>query len=135
MIVNEELCNKLEWIKWAKRDGVYLKYAGKKYRIADCNIEGFKSGEKVLKLNAMLNHLQDNVDNIMNLDFNYLCSIHDRSNILMIYHYEINKMQGIVLVDMRVSKNYISARFAKNMNLRFIWDKVDSLYSIRLLNE
>ena len=42
LIVNEGLRNKLGWIKWAKRDGVCLKYADKGHRIADCKCGRFQ---------------------------------------------------------------------------------------------
>jgi len=71
----------------------------------------------------------------MDPDSKYLCSIHDRSNVLMMYHCEVDKVQGTVLADTGATRNYISARYAKRANLRFI-ERVDanSLRSIRLPN-
>ena len=96
--------------------------------------EGSKSGEKALKLNAMLDHMEDNVDSAMDPDSEYLCSIHDRSNILMMYNCEVSKVQGTVLADTGASRNYISARYAKKANLRFRKGDADSLRSIKLPN-
>ena len=84
-----------------------------------------------MNLNAMLNHMQDNVDNEMNSDSDYLCSIHDHSDVLMMYHCEVNKVQGTTLADTGANKNYISARYAKKANLRFRRGDANSLCSIR----
>ncbi len=92
MIVHERVCNKWEWIKWAKREGICTKCAGKGHRITECTAGGSKSGEKALNSNAMLNHMQDNVDNEMDSDSEYLCSIHDRTDVLMMYHCEVSKI-------------------------------------------
>ena len=68
-----------------------LKCAGKRRRSAECIVEGFKPGEKALNLNTMLDRMQDNVDNKMDPDSNYLSSVHDRSNVLMMHHCKVKK--------------------------------------------
>ena len=133
MIVNEGLRNKLGWIKWATREKLCLTCAGKGHRSVNCAAEGSKP-EKALNLNAMLERMQDNVDNEMDPDSDYLCSIHDRSDVLMMYHCEVNKVQGTMLADTGANKNYISARYAKKANLRFRRGDANSLRSIRLPN-
>ena len=61
----------------------------------------------------MLDRMQDNDGSEMDPDFNYLCPIHDRINVLMMYHCEINKVLGTTLIDTGATRNYISARYAK----------------------
>lgn len=70
-------------------------------------------------MNAILDQMQDSINNEMDPDRDYLYSIHDRSSILIMYHCEINKMQGTVLADIGASRNYVSARYAMKANLRF----------------
>ena len=137
MIIHEGLRKKLEWIKLARKHNVCLKCAGKGHRIAECTAEGSKSGTAESsgeKLNAMLDHIQDNMDSAIDPDDEYLCSIHDRSNILMMYHCEVGKVQGTVLADTGATRNYISARYAKKANLRFKRVDANSRRSIRLPN-
>ena len=135
MIVNEGLCKKLEWIKLAKKHDVCLKCAGKGHRIAECTAGGSKPSENGSKLTTMLDHIQDNINSAMDPDYDYLCSIHDRSNVLMMYHCEVGKVQGTALADTGATKNYISARYAKKANLCFTRRvNADSLRSIRLPN-
>jgi hypothetical protein len=94
MVVNEELRKKWEWIKWARKEGVCIKCAGKGHRIAECVAGSSKPSEKDAKLNSMLDRMQDNVDNRgMEPDSDYLCSIDDRANVLMMYHCEVGKVQ------------------------------------------
>ena len=104
--------------------------------MAECSAKGLKSDhEKALNLNAMLDHINDNVDSAMDPDFEYLCSIHDRSNVLMMYHCEADKVQGIALADTRATRNYISSSYAKRANLHFKRDaNASSLRSFRLPN-
>ena len=132
MVVNEGLRKKWEWIKWAKRENVCIRCAGKGHRIAECTAGGSKPGEG--KLNAMLDHMQDEADSGIDPDSEYLCSIHERSNILVMYHCEIGKVPGTALADTGATKNYISARYAKSANLRFRTGNADSLRSVRLPN-
>src|SRR5436305_1387493 len=61
-------------------------------------------------------------------------SIHGRTNVLMMYHCEINKVLGTTLVNMGATRNYISARYAKRENLRFSRGDANSLRNIRLPN-
>src|SRR5277367_4844491 len=121
MIVNEGLRKKLEWIKLARKHGVCLKCAGKGHRIAECTAGGSKPGtaeSNGVKLTAMLDHTQD-MDSGIDPDSEYLCSIPDRANILMMYHCEVGQVPGTALADTGATKNYISARYAKKANLRF----------------
>ena len=83
----------------------------------------------------MLDRMQDKNDNGMNSDYDYLYSIHERANILMIYHCEIKKVQDIALADTGAIRIYISARYVKKTNLRFSRDDVNSLHNVRLSNE
>jgi hypothetical protein len=85
---------------------VCLKCTEMGHRIAECIVGGFKS-EKALNLNAMLDHMQDNVDSEMDPD-SYLCSIHDHSNFLKMYHCEVNKVQGTALADTGAKKLCLS---------------------------
>src|SRR5277367_314991 len=83
----------------------------------------------------MLDHTQDNMDSGIDPDSEYLCSITDRANILMMYHCEVGQVPGTALADTGATKNYISARYAKKANLRFRKGvNADSLRSIRLPN-
>ena len=65
-----------------------------------------------MNLNAMLNRMQDNVDNEMNPDVDYLYSIHDRSKILMIYHCEIKKMPGTALTKISKRSSMVLIKWA-----------------------
>ena len=88
-----------------------------------------------MNLNAILNCMQNNVDNEMNPDTDYLYSIHDHSKILMIYHCEVKKVSSTALADIGATRNYISARYVKKTNLRFSRSDANSLRSVRLSNE
>src|SRR5437762_2650470 len=95
LVINESLCNKFGWIKWATKIGVCHKCAGKGHRMAEC-IAGENPSEK---LNTM-DHVSDkNVDSGIDIDYEYFCTIHDRKDILMYYHCEINKVEGTALAD------------------------------------
>ena len=84
--------------------------------MAECTAGEVKPGEK---LNTM-DHVPDkNVDSGMDIDSEYLCTIHDRKDILMYYHCEINKVQGTALADTAATRNYISRKYAEKANLRF----------------
>jgi hypothetical protein len=131
MVVNEELRKKWDWIKWARKENVCIKCAGKGHRIAECTAGTSKPGEKD-KLNAMLDHIQDNNDSEMDLDSSYLCSVHDRKDVLMMYRCKVNKVPGTTLADTGATRNYISARYAKKANLSFKRGEANSRRSVRL---
>jgi hypothetical protein len=106
--------------------------------MAECTAAGSKPSateSSRARLTTMLNRMQDNVDSKIDPDVEYLYSIHDRSDILMMYYYEVSQVQGTALANTGATKNYISARYAKRANLRFTRVDADSLRSIRLPNE
>ena len=57
------------------------------------------------------------VDSGMDVDSEYLCTIHDKKDSLMYYHCEINKVQGTALADTGVMGTYISHKYAEKANL------------------
>ncbi len=88
--------NKTEWIKWARKIGVCTKCAARGHREPDCKVGDTKSGEKEKekeKLSA-LGQDRDNIaiDSGIDHDSEYLCSIHDRKDVLLIYHCTINRV-------------------------------------------
>src|SRR4030095_1745483 len=99
---------KLGWIRWATRIGVCRKCAGKGHHIAECTVGEARPSEK---RNAM-DHIQEkNVDSGMDINSEYLCTIHERRD--MYYHCELNKVQGTTtLADTAATRNYISHKIS-----------------------
>ena len=131
LVVYENVRNKWEWIKWAKKLGVCIKCAEKGHRSAECTADKPKSDKKPKKLLNTV--VQDNsIDSEMEPDLEYLGSMTNRGDFLLMYHYEINVRDGTVLLDTRAMKNYISRRFAEAANLKF--KGTAELRSVRLPN-
>src|SRR5271169_4372616 len=115
LIVYEKVQNKLEWINWAKKIGVCIRCAVKGHRADNCKAGMSQPAEK---LNAIV--AQDNsVDSAMDPDSSYLCSIHDRKDVLLMYHCILNKVRGTTLLDTGATRNYISRKFAEKANIKF----------------
>jgi len=60
MIINKELRKKLEWIKWARKEGLCLRCAGKGHRITECTAGGSKPSaaeNKGANLTTMLDRM------------------------------------------------------------------------------
>jgi Retroviral aspartyl protease len=87
--------------------------------------------DKPDKLGAMIDQMHDSIDSGIDQDQDYLCSIHNCDNTLMLYHCEANKVRGTALLDTGATKNYISRRYAERANLKFM-RMGDSQCSIRL---
>ena len=118
LVVYENVRNKWEWINWARKLGVCITCAGKGHRSIECPLVQSKQGEKQpKKLNAMV---QDNsIDSGIEPDLEYLCSMTNRGDVLLMYHCKINGRNGTVLLDTGATKNYVSRRFAEQANLKF----------------
>jgi hypothetical protein len=118
LIVYEHLRNKREWIRWAMKLSVCIKYAGKGYRSAECTVGDPKPGEK-WKLTAMVQDDSMDRSSGMEPDSEYLCSMTNRGDVLLMYHCDVNGRRGTVLLDTGATKNYVSRRFAEAANLKF----------------
>ena len=133
LIIYEHIRNKREWILWAKKLGICIKCAGKGHHSTECSVADSKPGERQ-KLNAITMAQDNSIDssNGMEPDLEYLCSITERGDILLMYHGEINKKGGTVLLDTGATRNYISRRFAEQANLKF--KGTVEPHSVRLAN-
>ena len=120
LVVYENVRNKWEWINWAKRLGVCITCAGKGHRSAECPVAPSKHGEKPKKLlNTMVQDNSIDRSSEMEPDLEYLSSMTNRGDVLLMYHCEINGRKGTVLLDTGATKNYVSQRFAEEANLKF----------------
>ena len=117
LIIYENVCNKWEQIKWIQKLGLCIKCAVKRHRTDECTSGSFRLIEVQQKLNAMV--LDNSADSRIEIDFEYLCSIYDQRNVLLMYHCETNNVQGTALLDTGAIRNYISRKFAEKANLKF----------------
>jgi Retroviral aspartyl protease len=112
--------NGLKWIKWATRLKLCIKCAAKDHDSTNCMVGNHSSKPAEKRMLNAIDEVQDNIDsNGMELDSEYLCSIHNRKDILMMHHCIVNGRGGSALLDTGATKNYISRHFAEKANLKF----------------
>ena len=62
----------------------------------------------------------DDVQSCSDRDVEYLFSLCQRKDSLMLYNYQINGYQGTILTDCAASRNFISKDFALRSNIKFM---------------
>ena len=123
---------KLEWIKWAKRDGLCMKCASKGHIGEKCEVAKEHGKESAQSRNEIKNSVHSMLMEIeaneaghstIDSDAEYLCSVLDPNRkdlILMMYDCEVNKLEGTALGDPGATMTYISSEYAKRANVRFL---------------
>ena len=103
----------------------------KEHRADECTSRSSRLKKAQKKLNIIVP--DNSADKGIEIDFEYLCSIQNQRDVLMMYHCEINNVQNTALLDTRATRNYISQRYAEKVNLKFR-GTAESQCSVRLLN-
>ena len=84
-------------------------------------------------LNAIFQNDSIDVSSRIELDLEYLYSITNQGDVLLMYHCTINGRTSIVLIDTGARNNYVLQRFAEKASLKFR-DTVELQCSMSLPN-
>ena len=127
LIVRKETRFKSAWQEWARKEGVCSKCCMKGHIWKKCKAEEkFRTNGKGKsgKLNSIemdsSDSAMDDVESCSDHDIEYLFSLCQRKDSLMLYDCQINSCHGTVLTDCAATKNFISKDFALRLNVKFL---------------
>jgi Retroviral aspartyl protease len=126
LIVRRETQFKSAWREWARKEGVCSKCCTKGHIWKRCNAEEkLKSRDKgkdgkfnSIEMNSSDSAIEDDQPCSYH-DVEYLFSLCQRRDSLMLYDCQINNCHGTVLTDCAATKNFISKDFALKSNVKF----------------